>query len=84
MLVIISDTHLTDGSSGRTTRAGAFRVFAHRLRDLGNGEGAWPTQVEKVAAAPSSQLYVRQDRHLAFAGRGRSTCALLNRNLRPT
>jgi len=34
MLVIISDTHLTDGTSGHTVRAGAFRVFAQRLRDL--------------------------------------------------
>jgi len=34
MLVIISDTHLTDGTSGHTVRAGAFRVFQQRLRDL--------------------------------------------------
>ncbi len=34
MLVIISDLHLTDGTSGETISAGAFRVFRQRLRDL--------------------------------------------------
>lgn len=34
MLVIISDTHLTDGSSGHTVDAGAFRIFEDELRDL--------------------------------------------------
>lgn len=34
MLVTISDLHLTDGSSGATISAGAFRIFASRLRDL--------------------------------------------------
>lgn len=34
MLVIISDTHLTDGSSGKTVRSGAFRIFAQELSDL--------------------------------------------------
>ena len=34
MLVVISDTHLTDGSSGETVRAGAFRIFAQALSDL--------------------------------------------------
>jgi len=34
MLVIISDTHLTDGTSGETLRVGAFRTFCNRLRDL--------------------------------------------------
>lgn len=34
MLVIISDLHLTDGSSGSTIREGAFRVFRQRLRDM--------------------------------------------------
>jgi hypothetical protein len=34
MLVIISDTHLTDGTSGRTVRAGAFRIFAQELSDM--------------------------------------------------
>ena len=33
MLVIISDLHLTDGTSGETVRDGAFRVFRERLRD---------------------------------------------------
>ncbi|HEV2351328.1 MAG TPA: hypothetical protein VG028_15935 [Terriglobia bacterium] len=34
MVVIISDTHLTDGTSGETVRTGAFRLFAQELRDL--------------------------------------------------
>lgn len=34
MLVIASDVHLTDGTSGETIRAGAFRTFRQRLRDL--------------------------------------------------
>jgi len=34
MLVIISDLHLTDGSSGETIKEGAFRAFREHLRDL--------------------------------------------------
>jgi UDP-2,3-diacylglucosamine pyrophosphatase LpxH len=34
MLVIISDLHLTDGSSGQTIRKGAFEAFRERLRDM--------------------------------------------------
>ncbi|MGH9356042.1 MAG: hypothetical protein ACRD10_07925 [Terriglobia bacterium] len=34
MLVIISDIHLTDGSSGETVHQGTFRIFRERLRDL--------------------------------------------------
>src|SRR5262245_45924152 len=34
MLVIISDLHLTDGSSGATISCGAFEIFVERLRDL--------------------------------------------------
>ena len=34
MLVIISDLHLTDGTSGETIKEGAFRVFRNRLYDL--------------------------------------------------
>lgn len=34
MLVIISDLHLTDGSSGQTIQEGAFRIFRERFRDL--------------------------------------------------
>lgn len=34
MLVIISDTHLTDGSSGETIDGEAFWIFVERLRDL--------------------------------------------------
>lgn len=34
MLVIISDLHLTDGTSGTTISAGAFRLLCERLGDL--------------------------------------------------
>jgi len=34
VLVIISDLHLTDGTSGETIRASAFGAFRERLRDL--------------------------------------------------
>lgn len=34
MLVIISDLHLTDGTSGATISPAAFSIFAERLRDL--------------------------------------------------
>ncbi len=34
MLTIISDLHLTDGTSGETVDATAFRAFGDRLRDL--------------------------------------------------
>jgi UDP-2,3-diacylglucosamine pyrophosphatase LpxH len=34
MLVIISDLHLTDGTSGETIRPGAFRSFRESLREL--------------------------------------------------
>ncbi len=35
MLVIISDLHLTDGTSGTTISSGAFQLLAERLADLG-------------------------------------------------
>jgi len=34
MLVIVSDLHLTDGSSGMTVSPGAFHIFAERLREM--------------------------------------------------
>jgi hypothetical protein len=34
MLVIISDLHLTDDTSGKTIRENAFGVFRERLRDM--------------------------------------------------
>ena len=33
MLVIVSDLHLTDGTSGHTIKENAFRIFADRIRD---------------------------------------------------
>ena len=34
MLVIISDLHLTDGTSGQTIKENAFRIFTARVRDM--------------------------------------------------
>ena len=34
MLVIISDLHLTDGSTGERISAGAFRLFRERLESM--------------------------------------------------
>ena len=34
MLVILSDLHLTDGSSSRTLSPGAFEIFAERIREI--------------------------------------------------
>ena len=34
MLVIISDLHLTDGTTGQTIKQNAFRIFADRVRDM--------------------------------------------------
>ena len=34
MLVIISDLHLTDGTSGQTIKENAFRIFSERVRDM--------------------------------------------------
>lgn len=34
MLVVISDLHLTDGTSGATISPGAFEIFAEQLQDL--------------------------------------------------
>lgn len=43
MLVIVSDIHLTDGTSGKTIKEGAFRVFRQRLRDLAY-DASWRAQ----------------------------------------
>lgn len=34
MLVIVSDLHLTDGTTGQTIKENAFRIFARRVRDM--------------------------------------------------
>ena len=34
MLVIISDLHLTDGTSGQTIKENAFKIFTERVRDM--------------------------------------------------
>lgn len=43
MLVIISDLHLTDGTSGTTIDADAFNIFRERLTDL-----AWAASTRKL------------------------------------
>lgn len=40
MLVILSDLHLSDGSTGGTISPGAFHIFAERLNDLA-GAASW-------------------------------------------
>lgn len=47
MLVIISDLHLTDGTSGETIRAGAFRSFRESLRELAY-DASWRSDKEYV------------------------------------
>ena len=52
MLVIISDLHLTDGSTGKTAGTGAFEIFGQRLQDLAIG-ASWRTDgtyrpIEKI------------------------------------
>jgi hypothetical protein len=47
MLVIISDLHLTDGTSGETIRTGAFRIFRERIRDLAY-DASWRTDEKYV------------------------------------
>jgi UDP-2,3-diacylglucosamine pyrophosphatase LpxH len=58
MLVILSDTHLTDGTSGATVRAGAFRLFRDRLRDLAY-EASWRS---------SGRYQPIEDLHLVLLG----------------
>jgi hypothetical protein len=45
MLVIISDLHLTDGTSGETIRSGAFKAFRERFRDLAY-DASWRSEEE--------------------------------------
>jgi len=47
MLVIISDLHLTDGTSGETIRAGAFRAFRESLRELAY-DASWRSEKSYV------------------------------------
>ena len=44
MLVIMSDLHLTDGTSGTTIDADAFNIFRERLKDL-----AWAASDRSVS-----------------------------------
>src|SRR6266849_1591142 len=47
MLVIISDLHLTDGTSGETIRSGAFKAFRERFRDLAY-DASWRSDAKYV------------------------------------
>jgi UDP-2,3-diacylglucosamine pyrophosphatase LpxH len=47
VLVIISDLHLTDGTSGETIHAGAFRAFRESLRELAY-DASWRSDEEYV------------------------------------
>ena len=41
MLVIVSDLHLNDGTTGATLQPGAFSLFAERLQELARA-ASWP------------------------------------------
>jgi hypothetical protein len=47
VLVIISDLHLTDSTSGETIRAGAFRAFRESLRELAY-DASWRSEQKYV------------------------------------
>ena len=53
MLIIISDLHLNDGTSGTSITSDAFHIFGERLRDLAfqaswRSEGAGYKPIESV------------------------------------
>ncbi len=58
MLVVISDLHLTDGTSGNTVRAGAFRAFRERLRDMAYDASWRATSDGKTVYKPLERLDV--------------------------
>lgn len=39
MLVVVSDLHLTDGTTGETLSPGVFSIFAQRMRDMAAAAG---------------------------------------------
>jgi hypothetical protein len=47
VLVIISDLHLTDGTSGETIKPGAFRAFREALRELAY-DASWRSEKKYV------------------------------------
>ncbi len=57
MLVIISDLHFTDGSSGTTISDGAFRVFRQRLRDLAY-DASWRLKKKQGVREDAGEEYV--------------------------
>jgi hypothetical protein len=59
MLVIISDLHLTDGTSGETIKTGAFRTFRERIRDLAY-DASWRSD-EKYAPIECVDLVLLGD-----------------------
>lgn len=51
MLVVISDLHLTDGSSGETINAGAFELFVDELADMAH-DASWRRAAPKPVFKP--------------------------------
>ncbi|MDB4285664.1 hypothetical protein N9933_00010 [bacterium] len=47
MLIIISDLHLSDGTSGKTISPNAFRIFRERVRDMAY-EASWRTNGDGI------------------------------------
>jgi hypothetical protein len=81
MLVIISDLHLTDGTSGTTIHADAFNIFRERLTDLAraaskrtvNGKeiydsGTWHAVFDRAQYRPKDEEFFgyRVMTYLAF------------------
>ena len=57
MLVIVSDLHFTDGSSGETIREGAFKVFRQRLSDLAY-DASWRLRTKRLRNGKEENVYV--------------------------
>ena len=45
MLVLFSDVHLTDGSSGETIKSGAFEKFTFHVKDMVETAGAQELEI---------------------------------------
>ncbi len=63
MLVIISDLHLTDSTSGQTIRCGAFEAFRERLRDLAY-DASWRPDPNR----PKGRYKPIEELHLVLMG----------------
>jgi len=70
MLVLISDLHLTDGSSGSTIHPGAFQIFGDRLCEMAEraswrGDGRYQPidGIELVLARSHRDSHQHRRRH---------------------